>query len=106
MRSRKEPVYLEELITRKGRISLRAGAVAFSEKANKLLKLLQKDLSFVQLVFVHKLRMATIFSVVSRRPWFFTLNGRQYPSFYHPFNETWRNERAVELPVMREEVER
>lgn len=30
----------------------------------------------------------------------FTIGGRQLPYTVHPYNETWRNERAVELPIV------
>jgi SAM-dependent methyltransferase len=46
------------------------------------------------------------FLIVSKRQWQFTFNGRKYLYFYHPCNETWRNERAVELPIILEEVEK
>jgi len=29
----------------------------------------------------------------------FTFNGRTYHYLYHPYNLTWRNERAVEVPI-------
>ena len=31
-------------------------------------------------------------------------NGREYSYFYHPYNLAWRNERAVEVPIVRELV--
>jgi hypothetical protein len=31
----------------------------------------------------------------------FILNGIEYSCFYHSYNKTWRNERAIELPVAR-----
>jgi SAM-dependent methyltransferase len=30
----------------------------------------------------------------------FTVRGVDYPYFYHPYNETYRNERAVEIPLV------
>ena len=30
----------------------------------------------------------------------FRFNGRRYRYFYHRYNSTWRNERAVELPIV------
>lgn len=30
----------------------------------------------------------------------FLFNGRQYYYFYHIYNQTWRNERAVEIPII------
>lgn len=30
--------------------------------------------------------------------------GRKYPYLYHPYNNTWRNERCVEVPIAWEEV--
>jgi SAM-dependent methyltransferase len=38
-------------------------------------------------------------AVIARRPDGFELDGRRYRYFVHPYNATWRNERAVELPV-------
>jgi hypothetical protein len=34
------------------------------------------------------------------RPGSFTFAGREYRYFEHPYNETWRNGRAVELPIV------
>ena len=34
----------------------------------------------------------------------FDFNGRKYRYFYHPYNNTWRNERCVEVPIAWEEV--
>jgi SAM-dependent methyltransferase len=34
------------------------------------------------------------------RPGTFTLAGVEYRYFAHPYNETWRNERRVELPIV------
>jgi len=34
------------------------------------------------------------------RPGSFTFGGAEYRYFVHPYNETWRNERAVELPIV------
>lgn len=36
----------------------------------------------------------------------FELGGRAYRYFVHPYNHTWANERAVEIPVVRELVAR
>jgi hypothetical protein len=36
----------------------------------------------------------------------FTFNGRQYRYLIHPYNETWSNERAVEVPIVRGELDR
>jgi len=100
-----------ERAARRERTSRRAQGVAFFEKVIRLLqrdpsKLLQIGPSFV----LYKLRKAitspVAFRIVSRRHWYFTLNDHQYRYFYHPFNETWRNERCVELPIIREEVEK
>jgi hypothetical protein len=41
------------------------------------------------LVMAHRLRPGT-----------FTFAGSEYRYFAHPYNETWRNERAVELPLV------
>jgi SAM-dependent methyltransferase len=37
-------------------------------------------------------------AVIGRRPDRFELGDRRYRYFVHPYNATWRNERAVELP--------
>jgi hypothetical protein len=44
--------------------------------------------------------------VVSRfaRTRHFTFDGRQYPYLVHPYNETWSNERAVEVPIVLDEL--
>lgn len=34
----------------------------------------------------------------------FTLQGQTYRYFYHPHNTTWKNERAVEIPIILEEI--
>jgi SAM-dependent methyltransferase len=34
------------------------------------------------------------------RPGSFSFAGAEYRYFVHPYNETWRNERAVELPIV------
>lgn len=36
---------------------------------------------------------------------FFTFRGKQYRYFYHRYNQTWKNERAVEIPIARELVQ-
>ena len=35
------------------------------------------------------------------RPSSFTFRGRPYRYFWHPYNSTWRNERAIEIPIAR-----
>jgi len=35
----------------------------------------------------------------------FTLGGEEYPYFYHWYNRTWRNERTVEIPIVRRILE-
>lgn len=35
-----------------------------------------------------------------RRGWRFEFEGVEHPYFTHSYNETWRNERAVEIPVV------
>jgi SAM-dependent methyltransferase len=34
----------------------------------------------------------------------FNFGGKTYRYFYHPYNHTWVNERAVEIPIVRESV--
>ena len=49
----------------------------------------------------HPWVLATVFCPLlrwSRRNWWFTINGCRYRYFYHPYNTTWRVERAVEIP--------
>ena len=36
----------------------------------------------------------------------FVLDGDEYRYFVHPYNATWRNERAVEIPIVRRILER
>ncbi len=36
----------------------------------------------------------------------FTFDGRTYPYLIHPYNETWSNERAVEVPIVLEDLRR
>ena len=31
---------------------------------------------------------------------YFEYNGKKLPYFYHKYNKTWKNERAVEIPIM------
>jgi SAM-dependent methyltransferase len=38
---------------------------------------------------------------LSSRPSFFTFRGKSYRYFWHRYNATWRNERAVEIPIAR-----
>jgi hypothetical protein len=42
---------------------------------------------------------------VSKRLLYFTFNDARYRYFYHRYNETWNNERAVEIPIVWNEVE-
>lgn len=35
----------------------------------------------------------------------FLFEGREYKYFYHPYNLAWRNERAVEIPIVRSFIE-
>lgn len=38
------------------------------------------------------------------KPSFFKFDGREYAYFSHPYNGTWMNERAVEIPLIWEQV--
>jgi len=80
------------------------------ERSKKMNKLLQKVPPFVRYVFVIKPRNAILypvaFRIASRRRWFFTYNNHQYHYFYHLYNQTWRDERAVELPIIWDEVKK
>jgi len=42
---------------------------------------------------------------LSSRPSSFTFRGKSYRYFRHRYNETWRNERAVEVPIARGFIE-
>ena len=42
---------------------------------------------------------AAFAAVLRHRPDGFEFEGRPYEYFAHPYNETWRNERAVEIPI-------
>lgn len=46
-------------------------------------------LSRLELLFWQRFRQGT-----------FIFNGKQYHYFYHMYNQTWRNERAVEIPIV------
>jgi hypothetical protein len=35
----------------------------------------------------------------TRRSWEFRYDGRNWPYFWHRYNMTWRNERAIEIPI-------
>jgi hypothetical protein len=39
-----------------------------------------------------------------RQPAFFVFNDQEYAYFEHPYNGTWMNERAVEIPLMWEQL--
>ena len=38
-------------------------------------------------------------------PGTFTFQGRTYHYLYHPYNTTWKNERAVEVPIILEKIQ-
>ena len=38
-------------------------------------------------------------------PGTFTFQGRTHHYFYHPYNTTWKNERAVEVPIILEKIQ-
>ena len=40
-----------------------------------------------------------------RPPGTFILQGRPYRYFYHPYNTTWKNERAVEIPIILDKIQ-
>lgn len=40
------------------------------------------------------------FSKPGAPPKCFAFNGQEYRYFFHPYNMTWRNERAVEIPIV------
>lgn len=45
----------------------------------------------------------SLFKLVDSEPEFI-LGNRSYKYFYHPYNETWKNERTVEIPIVYEFV--
>jgi hypothetical protein len=55
---------------------------------------------------LYKIRKLLVFPIISKRQWEFTFNGRKYRYFYHTHNETWRNERIVEIPIVWAEVQK
>jgi hypothetical protein len=65
-------------------------------------RLLPHARRWAQLTVQHWWR-SLVARVVRRRrgPRFFELGGRRYEYLVHPVNRTWRNERAVEIPIAR-----
>jgi hypothetical protein len=116
--------YPSEIAARGTRTSRTAQGVALSERQSKSLG--KAHLMFVmstERLITHNrvyywlraklttpntywLRAKLIAFHIVRRLWHFTFNGREYHYLYHPYNWTWRNERAVELPIIWEEVEK
>src|SRR5689334_18303629 len=47
---------------------------------------------------------ATYYRIAARKT--FQFQGRSYPYFFHHYNTTWKNERCVEVPIVREEMRR
>ena len=45
------------------------------------------------------------FLIHLKPPGTFTLQGQTYPYFYHHHNTTWKNERAVEVPIILEKIQ-
>ena len=43
--------------------------------------------------------------IYMKPPGTFTLLGQTYRYFYHPYNTTWKNERAVEVPIILEKIQ-
>lgn len=120
MGSKRGREYPRASAARGTRNSQTAQGAAFSEK---LIRLLKKGPSYVR--FVYRAKLITdnriyywlqdelikpvVYPIafrISRRHWRFTFNGLEYHYFYHPYNCTWRNERSVELPIVREETEK
>ena len=109
--------YGEETSDRRGRTSQKAKDVALSKKLSALP---ERCLHFVRYLYRAKAdnriyywlqanvsyRAIVTALRISRRSWRFRFNGREYRYFYHPYHWTWRGERAVELPVILEEVEK
>jgi hypothetical protein len=61
-----------------------------------------KDWLFWSGVGAYRRAAATAVRLGRRRR--FELDGRTYPYFVHTYNTTWRNERAVEIPLARERL--
>lgn len=57
-------------------------------------------------IFLMKSRVKAPAARLARRGRGFTFNGRRLPYFVHPYYETWRTERAVEIPLALEAIER
>lgn len=58
-----------------------------------------------QLAFYEKQAKRIFFYTISklRR---FTFDKRTYRYFYHPYNQTWQNERAIEVPIIWREIKK
>lgn len=52
-----------------------------------------------------KVARRVIFYIIAKRRRF-TFNKRSYHYFYHPYGRTWYNERAIEVPIIWEEVKK
>lgn len=50
--------------------------------------------------------LAYLWRRLFRKPRIFHYNGREYTYFEHPYNRTWMNERAVEIPIVWELVQK
>jgi hypothetical protein len=105
VRSKAGPKYKRDTAARSARTSRTAFGAAFSEKLIKLLKKSSYVSYFYEYKAVRPIIKAVVLNILRRR-WRFTFNGREYHYFYHPYNNTWQNERALELPIIWEEVEK
>lgn len=69
----------------------------------------QKEYSWLPAFLMHAAQYAYQFPFWFRQ-WFyprrsFTFRGQVHEYFEHPYNATWRNERAVEVPIIRELID-
>ena len=53
----------------------------------------------------YRIRVAATARRLRRAGTTFALAGRERPLFFHPYNETWQNERAVEVPLALEALD-
>lgn len=57
---------------------------------------------FAKLLYLHGGFFYSVTFLKIKKKYVFRLENISYPWFYHPYNFTWDNERAVEVPVVKE----
>jgi len=82
-----------------------------SPKKNNFPKRIQNSLKIINEVsrsmgIHHVLRVTVsyLFYKLFRSSRTFTFNGKEYKYFIHTYNPTWRKERSVEIPIIKEIV--